>query len=96
MPETISLETIVLASKKNVSCALGEEAAILDMRSGLYYGLDPVGAHVWKLLARPRSVRDLRAAIMEEYEVESEKCESDLVALLEKLHAEGLIEIRSE
>jgi hypothetical protein len=96
MPEAISLETIVVASKANVSCALGEEAAILDMRSGLYYGLDPVGAHVWKLLARPRTVRDLRAAILEEYEVESEKCEVDLVTLLEKLRAEGLIEIRSE
>ncbi len=96
MPETISLETIVVASKENVSCALGEDAAILDMRSGLYYGLDPVGAHVWKLLARPRSVRDLRAAIMEEYEVGSEKCESDLVTLLERLRMEGLIEIRSE
>jgi hypothetical protein len=96
MPETISLETIVVASKANVSCALGEEEAILDMRSGVYYGLDPVGAHVWKLLAQPRTVRDLRAAIMAEYRVESEECESDLVTLLEKLRAEGLIEIRSE
>jgi hypothetical protein len=96
MPQTISLDTIVVASKENVSCALGEEAAILDMRSGMYYGLDPVGAHVWKLLAQPRSVRDLRAAILEEYEVESEKCESDLMMLLERLRTEGLIEIRGE
>jgi hypothetical protein len=96
MPETISLETIVVASKQNVSCALGEEAAILDMRSGKYYGLDPVGAHVWTLLARPHSVRDLRAAILEEYEVAPEKCEIDLLTLLERLRIEGLIEIRNE
>jgi hypothetical protein len=96
VPEVISLDTIVVASKENVSCALGEEAAILHMRSGMYYGLDPVGAHVWKLLAQPRSVRDLQAAILEEYEVEPEKCESDLLMLLERLRAEGLIEIRSE
>jgi hypothetical protein len=96
MPEKISLKTIVVASKENVSCALGEEAAILHIRSGVYYGLDPVGAHVWKLLAQPRSVRDLQAAILEEYDVEPEKCESDLVMLLQRLHAEGLIEILSE
>jgi hypothetical protein len=96
MAETISLETIVVASKENVSCALGEEAAILHMRSGVYYGLDPVGTHVWKLLAQPRSVRDLQAAILEEYKVEPEECESDLVTLLQRLQTEGLIEIRCE
>lgn len=92
----ISLKTIVVASKENVSCALGEEAAILHMRSGVYYGLDPVGARVWKLLDQPRSVGDLQAVILEEYDVEPRKCESDLLSLLERLRTEGLIEIRSE
>lgn len=96
MPEVISLKTIVVASKENVSCSLGEEEAILHMRSGVYYGLDPVGARVWKLLDRPKSVGELQAAILEEYEVEPAKCESDLLLLLERLRTEGLIEIRSE
>jgi hypothetical protein len=96
MPELISLKTIVAASKENVSCALGDEAAILQTRSGVYYGLDPVGARIWKLLEKPRSVKDLRTAILDEYDVEPAQCESDLLKLLEKLHTEGLIEIRSE
>jgi hypothetical protein len=96
MPAGISLKTIVVASKENVSCSLGDEAAILHMRSGVYYGLDPVGARIWKLMEQPRSVEDLRATILDEYEVESAKCESDLLVLLEKLRTEGLIEIRSE
>jgi hypothetical protein len=95
MPDGISLKTIVVASKDNVSCDLGEEAAILHMRSGVYYGLDPVGARIWKLLDQPKTVEDLRAVILDEYEVEPAKCESDLLGLLEKLRAEGLIEVRS-
>lgn len=97
MPDEISLNlnTIVVASKDNVSCALGEEAAILHMRSGVYYGLDPVGARIWKLLDQPTSVKDLRTAIVDEYDVEPAKCESDLLVLLEKLRTEGLIEVRS-
>jgi Coenzyme PQQ synthesis protein D (PqqD) len=96
MAEEISLKTIVVASKENVSCALGDEAAILHMHSGVYYGLDPVGARIWKLLEFPRSVEDLRTTILDEFEVESAKCETDLLGLLEKLRAEGLIEIRGE
>ena len=94
MTDGISLDTIVVASKDNVSCALGEEAAILHMRSGVYYGLDPVGARIWKLLDQPTSVKDLRTAIVDEYDVEPAKCERDLLALLEKLRTEGLIEVR--
>jgi len=95
MADGISLKTIVVASKDNVSCSLGEEAAILHMGSGVYYGLDPVGARIWKLLDQPRSVSDLRAVILDEYDVEPAKCESDLLGLLEKLRTEGLIEVRS-
>jgi len=37
--DDISLKTVVVAAKEQVSCSLGEEAAILHMRSGIYYGL---------------------------------------------------------
>lgn len=94
MPEEISLQSVVVVSSESVSCSLADEAAILHMRSGVYYGLDPVGARVWSLLAEPRSVQDLRAMIVEEYEVEPAKCESDLLRLLEQLRTEGLIEVR--
>ena len=96
MTQLISLKTVVVASKQNVSCALGEEAAILHVGKGAYYGLDPVGARIWKLLEEPRLVEDLRAAILDEYDVDSAKCENDLLNLLKQLHSEGLIEIRSE
>jgi coenzyme PQQ synthesis protein D (PqqD) len=91
MTEAISLKTIVVASKENVSCSLGEEEAILDMRSGKYYGLDPVGASIWKLLDQPKSVEELHAEILKNYKVEPAECESDLLVLLEKLRTEGLV-----
>ncbi|HEY4839569.1 MAG TPA: PqqD family peptide modification chaperone [Candidatus Acidoferrales bacterium] len=96
MATGISLNSLVVAAKENLSCALGDEAAILQMRSGVYYGLNPVGARLWTLLAEPRTVEDLRETLITEYEVEPARCEEDLLALLENMHAKGLIEIRSE
>lgn len=93
MPETISPKTVFVTSKDNVSCALGEEAAILHMRSGVYYGLDPVGARVWNLLTQPRSVEELCKAVVAEYDVEPARCESDILALLDKMRSEGLVEV---
>ena len=94
MIPTISDHSVVVAAKDQVSCDLAGEAAILNVKSGVYYGLDPVGARIWNLMQEPRKVAEIQNAIADEYEVEPERCARDLVGLLEKLLAEGLIEVK--
>jgi hypothetical protein len=92
MSVALSIDSRVVASREQVSCDLGGEAAILNLKNSVYYGLDPVGARIWAMLQQPRSIGELRDAILLEFDVTPERCESDLFVLLEKLMAEGLIE----
>ncbi len=94
MAEVISEQSVVVASKDQLSCDLVGETAILNTASGVYYGLDSIGARVWSLLQQPRQVREIRDTVIAEYEVEPGRCASDLLALLEKLKAAGLIEVK--
>ncbi len=94
MNMVLSRRSVVVAARDQVSCDLAGEAAILNIKNGVYYGLDPVGAQIWKLIQQPRSVDEVREALVGEYEVDPERCEQDLVTLLEKLLAEGLIEVK--
>ena len=94
MGHPLSTASIVAASKEQVSCDLHGEAAILNVESGVYYGLDPVGARVWGLIQEPRAVSAVRDALLREYDVAPDRCEQDLLALLADLAASGLIEIR--
>jgi hypothetical protein len=94
MDAPISLHTIVVAAPEQVSCPLGEESAILNLKNSVYYGMNPVGARVWDLLKQPNSVTELRNVLLEEYEVDEVRCGDDLLALLETMRSEGLIEIR--
>ena len=71
----VTLETLVQASPDQVSCDLEGEAAILNLKTGVYYGLDPVGAVVWKLIEQPRTVASVRDAMLETYEVDAARCE---------------------
>jgi hypothetical protein len=61
------------------------------MKNSSYYGLNAVGASVWKLLQQRHSVRELRDAIIDEYDVEPGECERDILELLERLRGEGLV-----
>jgi hypothetical protein len=95
MDASLSVHSIVVAAREQVSCPLGEESAILNLKNSVYYGMDPVGTRVWNLLKQPRSVEEIRNTLLSEYEVGAELCERDLLVLLEKMRSEGLIEVRS-
>ena len=70
---------------------VGDELVILDVTSGTYFGLDPVGARIWQLLSAGLRLTDAVDVLIGEYEVERSQLESDLVALAGKLLDQGLL-----
>ena len=96
MKKQVSVDSTVVASDGQVSSDFGEEVAILDFKVGVYYGLDDVGARVWQLVQEPKKVREIRNVLLEEYEIEPDRCERDLIELLRSLAGEELIEINNE
>jgi len=89
----LSVTSIVGATKDQVSSDLGGETILLSMQSAMYYGLDSVGARIWELLREPVRVSEIRDVIAREYDVEIDRCESDVLAFLKELAAKGLIEV---
>lgn len=94
MPENyLSIDSIVSAVGGQLSADLDGETVILHLESGTYYGLSEVGARIWTLIQEPKSVGDVRDALLEEYDVEPDLCERDVLALLVELASHNLIEI---
>jgi hypothetical protein len=89
----LSLESVVAASGDQISCDLEGEAAILNLKSGIYYGLDKVGAAVWNLIAQPTAVRNILQALLVRFDVAAERCEHDLLALLSEMSERGLVQV---
>ncbi|HEY6905725.1 MAG TPA: PqqD family peptide modification chaperone [Candidatus Acidoferrales bacterium] len=93
MNARLCIDSIVSVAPEQLSCALGDESAILNLKNSVYYGLDPVGTRIWNLMQQPMSVRELRDRLMDEYEVDADRCEGDLLSLLETMRSEGLIRV---
>jgi Coenzyme PQQ synthesis protein D (PqqD) len=72
------------------------EAIVLNLKSGVYFGMEQVAALIWNLVEKPRTVGEIRDAIMKEYDVDSNTCEQDLKLFLDRLQSAGLIEIDNE
>ncbi len=67
------------------------EIVALSIDTGFCYGLNPVGARVWRMLGDPIRVADICSKLTSEYQVDPETCQSEVIALLEDLRAEGMI-----
>jgi hypothetical protein len=90
----LSLDTVVCASRNQVSSRVGDDAVILDLDSSLYYSLDPVGARIFELLQQPRSLGAVLDDVVSEFEVDVETARADLLALVGSLIAQRLVEER--
>ena len=88
--------SVVARMPEQVSCDLSGEAVILNLNSGIYYGMDEIGALIWNALDEPRTLEYIRDTILSDYQIDSDTCERDIVAFLAEMQSAGLIEIHHE
>lgn len=88
----LSRSSTIVVSKDVVSCDLGGETAMLDMKEGVYYGLNEMGTIIWEFIQEPVTLQEIVDNILEEYEVDEETCFADLVELIEQMVENKLIE----
>jgi hypothetical protein len=92
----ITPASIVVAIKDQLSCDLGDQGAVLSLKSNLYYELNAVGQRIWQLLQQPISLAEIRDTLVKEYQVGTAQCEEDLHRFLADMHAEGLLEVEEK
>jgi hypothetical protein len=92
-PHQIDLNTRVKCSREHRVFDFNGGFAILNFKTGVHYGMDEIGMRIWGQLKAKRSVREIRDFIVEEYSVESSRCERDLLGLLTELVQNELVEL---
>src|SRR4029453_783912 len=91
MPSAPMLECQILIKDDVLSQELNGEAVLLNLKTGVYFGLDVVGTRVWQLFSDRKAVAQVLDALVAEYDVPREKCAEDLLALITKLRDHGLV-----
>jgi hypothetical protein len=94
--QTISNRSVVKRSPNHVATDMAGETVVLDMKSGMYYGMDSVASSIWNLIEEPKTLQEIRAAILEEYDIDAESCDRDVQAFVGALESAGLVEVSNE
>lgn len=86
-------QSIVKAKDGVMSTELDGQAVLMHVEQGTYFGLNDVGALIWKKMSEPVSVETLIEAVLSEFDVDAETCRCDVTALIEQFHGADLAEI---
>lgn len=88
---SINSESIISKNPQIISSKMDDEVVMMSVEKGNYYGLNRVGSEIWEKLTKPLTVSHLCDKLMQEFDVEKEQCEREVITYLEKLVSEGLI-----
>ena len=72
---------------------LGDEAVLLHLESGEYFGLNEVGTRMWNALIEHRAVEPVVTELSRVYDVSKSQLRRDLLALVSSLREQRLLEI---
>jgi coenzyme PQQ synthesis protein D (PqqD) len=70
---------------------IGGETIVLDLPSSQYFAITGIGSRVFELLSEERSVDDLVAAILAEYDVDEATARQDVEAFVDRLRQARLL-----
>jgi hypothetical protein len=91
----LSLEDSIAIHEDVLFRELDDEAVLLNLRTGVYFGLNPAGLRIWQLIGKGRSLEQVLETMRGEYEVDGQVLERDLLELCRQLCAQGLGEVVS-
>ena len=74
-----------------MSRLVDDETVLLDLESGMYFGLDGVGQLIWQSVSEGKTLGEIAGVISAEYEVEEAQALADLLEFTSDLVERGLL-----
>ena len=86
------METKWEISKEVLSSRIDDEVILMSRQADAYFGLEPIGSHIWELLTvEPSTLDELVQKLMDEYDIEEEACRRDVAVFLSNMSERELI-----
>jgi hypothetical protein len=90
----------LIRSQAVVARVVGGETLIVPVRSSVgdlasIYSFNATGSLIWNLLAEPRNLPELSAAVTEKYAVEPAQAERDVGTFIYEMKSLGLVEVET-
>lgn len=91
----LTLETRVRQHPDQIAAEADGEVLMMHVESGNYFGLNEVASYVWNQLENPRTIAEVCAMVLSEFDVDEERCQTDALDFLRGMVDDGLAQVVS-
>jgi len=89
----IDQSTQLIRNKDIIASEIDNEVVMMDKNFEQYFGLETIGARIWKLLDKQHTANELSEELIEEFNVSQEQCLADIMPFLTELVERELLVI---
>jgi len=87
----MKLDTHLSIPPQVMSRLVGDETVLLDLSSGIYFGVDNVAKRIWESVAEGNTLGETAKVIVSEYEVDDTQAKVDVLEFAAELLERGLL-----
>jgi hypothetical protein len=88
-------QTVVSRVPEQISGELDGKVVLLSIENGEYYNMNGVASRIWALIEKPTTIAAVVDQLLEEFEVERDTCEAQVIAYLGRLSSDKLLQVRT-
>ena len=87
----MNLATKLTVPPQVMSRLVGDETVLLNLETGIYFGLDGVSRQIWDAVVEGDSLEQIAASIVSEYNVDKLQAQADVLEFANELVERGLL-----
>ena len=87
----ININNVVSRRNDIDTTDLNGEIVMMDLEKGRYFSLNGVGSRIWEIIEKPIEVNKLVESLLEEYDVNRNECEENVLEFLGKLRDANIV-----
>ena len=91
--DEISINSTITRNEELLSGEIEQEIVIMNLDSGSYHVINKTGQRIWELLEEPMSAAEICSTISEEYEVDTQNCQEEVLKFLADLQSRQIVTV---
>ena len=84
-------ETVIQRKPGLLFNEIDGEIVMLSIENSEYYGLEKVGSRIWELIEKPLTMKELVAKLLDEFDVDEERCWKETTDFVTQLEGKELL-----
>jgi hypothetical protein len=73
-----------------------DDLVMMDVNSGNYFGINPVGAEIWNKMEEPVTIQEIINQLLAEYDIDEEICRRETLAFVQQTLERGFVKVLDE